>query len=105
MDRGSICVSIRKINIKAELIPGALYTQLLQTGLVSIRWMTAQSAILLSKTDESSISFESYMEQMEDALESRRFEAAQDTLLQLREAFPREKNACPMMERILSLWT
>lgn len=60
----------------------------LHNGLSPIRWMTAQSAILLSKTDESSISFESYMEQMEDALESRRFEAAQDTLLQLREAFP-----------------
>lgn len=53
-----------------------------------IRWMPSASVILPPGDDEPSASFESYMKQIEDALELRKFELAQEVVLQLREAFP-----------------
>lgn len=60
----------------------------LHTRSTFTRWASSASAVLLSQNVESSASLEAHAEQLEQALESRRFALVQDILSQLEEAFP-----------------
>ena len=60
----------------------------LYNGSSLIRWMPSASAVLQPAYDGPSASFESYMEQIENALQSRQFGLARDILVQIRDSFP-----------------